>query len=189
MTSKIKIIAIAGSLRRASLNHAALRAAQALVPADAELTIHDIAALPFYNQDLEAAGPPAAVLELRQSIHAADALLIATPEYNYSIPGVLKNAIDWASRPLAASALNGKPAALLGASVGVYGTVRAQLHLRQILTATNTYVMLKPDLLIARAGEKFDSDGNLTDEPTREQLRALLAALVAWTRRLQPPHI
>jgi len=186
MESKIKLLGIAGSLRRTSFNHAALRAAQELVPADAELTIHDIAALPFYNQDLEAAGPPVAVLELRQSIHAADALLIATPEYNHSIPGVLKNAIDWASRPIAASALNGKPAALLGASVGIYGTVRAQLHLRQILTASNTYVMLKPELLITRASEKFDSDGQLTDETTREQLQTLLAALVAWTRRLQP---
>jgi chromate reductase len=186
MESKIKILGIAGSLRRASVNHAVLRAAQALLPADAELTIHDIAALPFYNQDLEAADPPAAVLELRQRIRAADALLIATPEYNHSVPGVLKNVIDWASRPIAASSLSGKPAALLGASFGGFGTVRAQLHLRQILTSTNTYVMLKPELLIARASEKFDGDGNLTDEVTRDQLQALLAALVAWTRRLQP---
>jgi chromate reductase len=124
------------------------------------------------------------VAALKAAIREADALLIATPEYNYGVPGVLKNAIDWASRPPGRSVLAGKPAAIMGATPGPTGTARAQLQLRQAFVFTETYVLLKPELLVARCQEKLDADGRLTDEPTRERVRQLLAALRAWTERL-----
>jgi chromate reductase, NAD(P)H dehydrogenase (quinone) len=185
MQTRLTILGIAGSLRRGSYNRAVLRAAQQLVPQGVELEIYDLDPLPFFSEDLEG-DPPAAVQDFRQRIAAAAALLVATPEYNYSIPGVLKNAIDWASRPIAGAALNGKPAAILGASVGPFGTVRAQLHLRQIFVYTNTLAIQRPLLHIGRAGEKFDAAGNLIDDETRNQLRELVGALVAWARRLNP---
>jgi chromate reductase len=172
----ISILGIVGSLRKASYNHAALVAAQKLVPAGVILTLTGIQDIPVYNQDGENT-LPASVLEFKQQIHAADAVLFATPEYNYSLPGGLKNAIDWASRPFGESAWAGKPAAILGASVGGFGTARAQYHLRQILVALDMPVVTQPEVMIGNASQKFDQNGVLTDEPTREFIRKLLVAL------------
>jgi chromate reductase, NAD(P)H dehydrogenase (quinone) len=178
----IRILTVPGSLRRHSYNRALLRAAAGLSPATFDL--YDPAPLPLYNEDLEAA-PPDAVRDLRTRIRGADALLFATPEYNFSISGVLKNVIDWGSQPLGANAWDGKPAAILGAAPSSIGTARAQLHLRQILAPLNVAVMPAPELLIGHAHEKFN-DGNLADEPTRAALRDFLAAFDTWTRRFLP---
>jgi chromate reductase len=172
----ISILGIVGSLRKASYNHAALVAAQELLPAGVTLTLTGIQDIPVYNQDGENT-LPASVREFKQQIHAADAVLFATPEYNYSLPGGLKNAIDWASRPFGESAWAGKPAAILGASVGGFGTARAQYHLRQILVALDMPVVTQPEVMIGNASQKFDQNGVLTDEPTREFIRKLLEAL------------
>ena len=187
LTNPIHVLGFAGSLRKDSYNAAALRAAAELLPAGMTLELFDLMPLPMYNEDLRAGGDPAPVQEFRARIAAADALLIATPEYNASIPAVLKNAIDWASRP-PAPPLTGKPVAILSASGGGFGGVRAQQHLRQIAVGTDLLVLNKPQVHIATAGEKFDATGRLTDEPTREQIRALLAALATWTRRLRGDH-
>jgi chromate reductase len=151
------------------------------------MVIHtfDLAPIPLYNADVEAEGDPAPVAEFKRAIREADALLIATPEYNYGVSGVLKNAIDWASRPPDDSPLAGKPAAILGASPGQTGTARSQLQLRQAFVFTGTHAVTKPEVLVARARDKFDADGNLTDEKTREFVVKLLEALVEWTRRLR----
>lgn len=181
----IHILGLAGSLRRASWNSGLLRAAAELLPAGLTLEQFDLTPLPFYNQDLETPETlPAAVRDLRTRVRDADALIFATPEYNHSVPAVLKNAIDWASRPVKDSALAGKPAAIMGAG-GVFGTVRAQQHLRQILTATNMLLLNRPDVLVQRSWEKFDAEGNLSDEGTRQQIADQLAALAAWARRLR----
>ncbi|MBI1764040.1 MAG: NAD(P)H-dependent oxidoreductase [Acidobacteria bacterium] len=182
MKQPIHILGIAGSLRRASYNRAALRAAAQLVPEGAVLEIFELDGIPLFNQD-EDQNPPAKVVELKRRIRAADAILFVTPEYNYSIPGVLKNAIDWASRPYGDSAWNGKPAALMGASVGTFGTVRAQYHLRQIMVFLNMFPINQPEVMIGSAHTRFDQEGNLTDEPTQEFIRQLLQNLVAWTQR------
>jgi len=184
MSDTIRILGIAGSLRRQSYNRAALRAAASLLPADATLETADIAGLPGFNQDDEQ-NPPAKVVELKQQIRAADAILFVTPEYNYSIPGVLKNAIDWASRPYGDSAWSGKPVAVMGASIGTMGTARAQYHLRQCFVFLNMYPLNQPEVMIANAAERFDADGNPTHEQTREIIRKLLQGLVDWTRRLR----
>jgi chromate reductase, NAD(P)H dehydrogenase (quinone) len=183
MTTPVHVLGISGSLRAASYNTGLLRAAAEVLPEGMSLEIFDLAPIPMYNQDLERDAPEA-VVQLRARIAGADALLIATPEYNYSIPGVLKNALDWASRPRQASALNGKPLAMMGAG-GRFGTVRAQLQLRQFLHELGVLPLGKPELMVPGAWEKFDGDGNLTHEPTREELRALLGALAHWTRRLR----
>jgi chromate reductase len=183
MPRPLHILGFAGSLRRSSYNAGALRAAAELLPDGVTLEIYDLAPLPFYNQDFEGERTPEPVRHFKARIAAADALLIATPEYNYSVPGVLKNAIDLASRPAADQPLNGKPTAIFGAG-GRVGTARAQYHLRQIAVFTNMLVLNKPELLIQNAWEKFDAEGNLTDETTRQQLADLLLALVNWTRRL-----
>ncbi|MDZ7292114.1 MAG: NAD(P)H-dependent oxidoreductase [candidate division KSB1 bacterium] len=185
MIIPIHVLGFAGSLRKASYNAALLRAASELLPEGMTLEIFDLAPIPLYNNDVEAAGAPEAVRNFKECIRTADALLIATPEYNYSIPGVLKNAIDWASRPPKDSPLSGKPLAIMGASTGQWGTVRAQLHLRQICFANNMFPLNKPEVLVTRAAEKFDAAGRLTDETTRKYVRALLEALHAWTLRLK----
>jgi chromate reductase len=187
MDKPIIILGIAGSLRRQSYNRSALRAAQALVPEGATLEIFELDGIPGFNQDDEQ-NPPPQVVELKKRVQDADALLFVTPEYNYSIPGVLKNAIDWASRPYGASAWNGKPAAIMGASVGNIGTARAQYHLRQIFVFLNIHPINQPECMIGNAADRFDADGNLTDEATKEHIRKLLQSLVAWTRRLQQPR-
>ncbi len=183
MRPPITVLSFSGSLRQGSFNTALLRAAAELLPEGMTLEIFDLTPIPFFNADLEAKGLPEAVKIFKNKIAAADALLIATPEYNYSIPGVLKNAIDWASRLPKDSPLNGKPVAMLGAG-GMLGTVRAQGHLRDILLHNNLLVLNKPEVYIARAAEKFDAAGQLIDEPTRQRLRELLTALRDWTLRL-----
>jgi chromate reductase len=185
MSGPIKILGIVGSLRRGSYNRMALRAAQQLVPKDAALETFDLDGIPGFNQD-EEQHPPVKVAELKAKVRAADAILIVTPEYNYSVPGVLKNAIDWASRPYGDSAWSDKPVALMGASVGAMGTARAQYHLRQSFVFLNMHPVNKPEVMIANAAEKFDANGNLIDDKAKELIRQLLQALVAWTRQLQP---
>jgi chromate reductase len=184
MDKKIKILGIAGSLREGSYNKGALWAAADLVPEGAEIEIFDIAGIPEFVQGQDE-NPPAKVADFKRKIREADAILFSSPEYNYSVPGVLKNAIDWASRPYGDSAWDGKPAAIMGASGGVLGTARMQYHLRQIMVFLNMFPINRPEVMIAKASEKFDADGNLTDEKTKEFIRQMLAELVAWTRKLQ----
>jgi chromate reductase, NAD(P)H dehydrogenase (quinone) len=183
-SSPIRVLGISGSLREGSYNTKLLLAACEMMPDDMQMDIFNLASLPVYNDDLRREGYPEPVKEFRQQIAAADALLIATPEYNHSIPGVLKNALDWASRP-PDPPLVGKPVAIMGVSTGNFGTVRAQLHLRQVLFALNSQPVNKPEMLVARAAEKFDSDGHLIDETTRTFLRDLLFALKDKTLRVQ----
>ena len=180
----IDVLAVAGSLRRASYNRAVLCAVAELAPPSLSINPFDLD-LPLYNGDLEPS-PPARIVELRARIRAAGAILFATPEYNYSISGVLKNAIDWGSQPFGANAWDGKPAAILGASISSIGTARAQLHLRQVLASLNVHVMTGPELLIGRAAEKFDRDGNLTDAAVRQKLESFLQAFASWIPRVHP---
>jgi chromate reductase, NAD(P)H dehydrogenase (quinone) len=184
MTTPLTILGIAGSLRKDSFNHAALRAAQKLAPADTRIDIFDLAGIPLFNQD-DDERPPERVTQLKQNVRAADAILIATPEYNYSIPGVLKNAIDWASRPYGDSAWEGKPVAIMGASPGNLGTARAQYHLRQVFVFLNMCPLNRPEVMIGQADKRFDAEGNLTDKSTADHIRKLLEALAQWTRRLK----
>ena len=183
MNNPVRILGIAGSLRSESYNRAALRAATELVPEGATLDVFELDGIPGFSQD-EEQNPPAKVVELKKRIREADAILIVTPEYNYSIPGVLKNAIDWASRPYGDSAWNGKPAAIMGASIGTIGTARAQYHLRQMMVFLNMFPINQPEVMIGNASERFDAAGKLTDAPTKEFIRQLLQNLVEWTRRI-----
>ena len=183
MSKPLRILGIAGSLRRQSYNRAALRAATQLAPEGATIEVFELDGLPGFSEDDEQ-NPPDKVVELKRRIREADAVLFVTPEYNYSIPGVLKNAIDWASRPYGDSAWNGKPAAIMGASVGAIGTARAQYHLRQVMVFLNMFPINQPEVMIGNASERFDAEGNLTDEETREYVGRLLQSLVDWTRRL-----
>jgi chromate reductase len=179
------VLGFAGSLRRASYNRALLRAAVELAPDGMAIETFDLAPIPLYNADLDDdASRPAVVEGFKRRIREADALLIATPEYNYLTSGVLKNAIDWASRPSRGSPLDGKPVALMGASGGDSGTARAQLALRQAFVFTNSHALNKPELLVRRAHTRFDADLRLTDESTRKFVRQLLEALVEWTGRI-----
>ncbi|HEY7713893.1 MAG TPA: NAD(P)H-dependent oxidoreductase [Candidatus Binatia bacterium] len=187
MSKPIRILGIAGSLRRESYNRAALRAAAQLVPRDASLDIVELDGIPGFNQDDEK-NPPAKILELKNRIRKADAILIVTPEYNYSVPGVLKDAIDWVSRPYGDNAWTGKPVAIMGASIGTIGTARAQYHLRQMFVFLNMFPINQPEVMIGNAAERFDGEGNLTDETTKDHIRRLLQSLVEWTRRLAPTH-
>jgi chromate reductase, NAD(P)H dehydrogenase (quinone) len=181
----VKILGFCGSLRVNSYNAAALRAAGELLPDGTTLETFDIAPIPLYNEDVRAKGLPPAVLAFRERIAAADALLIVTPEYNYSVPGVLKNAIDWASRP-PEQPFDGKPVAIMGASPGMLGTARAQYHLRQMFVFLNAHLLNKPEVMIAAAPTKFDDRGRLTDEKTREMIGRLLTSLRDWSVRLRP---
>jgi chromate reductase len=178
------ILGIAGSLRKQSFNRALLRAAQQLVPEGAELKIFDIGGIPLFNQDDER-NPPAIVTEFKAAIRAADAILMVTPEYNYSVPGVLKNAIDAASRPYGDSAWAGKPVALMGATVGQSGTARAQYHLRQSFVFLDMHPLNQPELMISNAQDKFDGQGNLIDDKAKELIKSLLVRLIAWGRQLE----
>ena len=182
----MKVIGLSGSLRRGSFNTAALRAAQELAPEGMTIETGEIGDLPLYNDDVRAAGYPPAVERLRRQLTEADAVLFVTPEYNYSVSGVLKNAIDWASRP-PNQPFDGMPIAIMGASGGILGTARAQYHLRQMMVFLNAYPLNKPEVMIGQAQTKFDEAGNLTDEGTKDFIRKLIDALVAWTERLRGP--
>jgi chromate reductase, NAD(P)H dehydrogenase (quinone) len=184
MSDEVRILGIAGSLRKNSFNRAALRAAIELVPKGASLEAFDLEGLPLFNQDLEGEPHPR-VQEFKSRIRAADAILIATPEYNYSIPGVLKNAIDCASRPYGDSAWADKPVAIMGASVGMAGTARAQYHLRQCFVFLNMYPINNPEVFIRECANKFDAQGNLTDDTAKKLIGTLLQNLVTHTRKLK----
>ena len=182
MNQKVHILGFAGSLRKESYNKAILAAALEAIPDDASLEVFDLEGIPPFNQDLELQ-PPDKVKEFKARIRAADAILIATPEYNYSIPGVLKNAIDWASRPYGDNAFDGKPVAVMGASIGTLGTARAQYDLRRSFVFLNMLPLNQPEVMIPFAQDKVDSKGRVTHENTRKKIKELLESLVAWTRR------
>ena len=173
----MRILGIAGSLRSASTNRGLLRAAQELAPPGVEIVIFDLRDIPLYDGDVEAQGDPDPVAAFKRAIRDADALLIATPEYNRGVPGVLKNALDWASRPALASPLAGKPVAVMGASTGQGGTANAQRHLIEALSFPHARVLEEPRVLVSSSYEKC-VDGNLVDEETRAKVRELVHALV-----------
>jgi len=180
----IRILAFAGSLRKDSYNKALVETAKELAPENVEIEVFDLAPIPLFNQDLEQEMPKA-VKEFKSKIKGADAILIATPEYNRSIPGVLKNAIDWASRPSADNSFNDKPVAVFGATGGgLIGTSAAQLHMRQIFSFLNMHPVEKPQVYITGASEKIEG-GRVVDEQTRELIKELVMALVQWTLRLR----
>jgi chromate reductase len=184
MNQPLHILGIAGSIRKGSLNAGLLAAAQEMLPAGMDMEIADISAIPLYNQDVAAGGTPEAVKNFKDQIRSADGLLIATPEYNYSVPGVLKNALDWASRPAQEQVFSGKPLAIMGAG-GRMGTSRAQYHLRQIAVYLNMYPLNRPEVMIQQAREKFDSEGCLVDEAARQEIKNLLVAFKDWIETLK----
>ncbi len=184
---EIRILGICGSLRKGSFNRRLLQVAREEAPEGARLELADIAGIPIYDGDVESAGLPVPVQTLKRQIRAADALLIATPEYNYSLPGALKNALDWCSRPAQDNPFRDKPLAIMGASQGLLGTARAQYHLRQIAVSLDLLALNRPEVMVGQVESKFDAEGRLTDTKTRELVHKLMVALVVWTRRLHIP--
>jgi chromate reductase len=184
MDKKVRILGFAGSLRKQSYNKSLLSTALEMVPEEATLEVFDLEGIPPFNQDLENQ-PSEKVREFKAKIRASDAILIATPEYNYSIPGVLKNAIDWASRPYGDNAFDGKPVAMMGASIGTLGTARAQYDLRRSFVFLNMLPLNQPEVMVPFVQDKVDSNGRVTDEKTRKKIRELLESLVAWTKRVK----
>jgi len=184
MSEPVRVLGISGSLRKGSFNTALLRAAIALAPANLQIEVASIGDIPHYNEDVRAQGYPEPAAKLREQIAAADALLIVTPEYNYSIPGVLKNAIDWASRP-PSPPLNGKALAIMGASGSLGGTMRAQYHLRQMAVFLDMHALNKPEIFVRNAASAFDAEGKLTDETTKKLIVQQLEALATWTLKLR----
>ncbi len=186
MDKKIKILGILGSLRKNSYNKSALEIAASVVPENAEIEIYDrIGEIPLFNQDLEKT-PPDVVKELKEKVRSADAILFATPEYNYSIPGGLKNAIDWVSRPYGDNAWEGKIVGIMSASISMLGGGRAQYHLRQTFVFLDMHPLNRPEVMIPSAAEKFDEQGNLTDTHTKEKIAELLQALV---KKVEPAYV
>ena len=183
MAATVRVIGIVGSLRAASYNGWLLHAAAELAPPGLTIVPFGIAEIPLYNQDVEAQGDPAPVAALRAAVRDADAVLIASPEFNHGLPGVLKNAIDWISRPPGRPPLQRKPVAIMGASQGGSGTMRMQPQLRMTLQALEAYAMPKPEVVVPFCKDKFDAEGRLTDEKTREHLKVFLVAFLDWTRR------
>ena len=179
----LRVVAVAGSLRRSSYNRSLLRAAQGLRPAQLLLEIHHLDGIPLFNEDVERDEIPPAVAHLRDAVAGADGFLVATPEYNRGVPGVMKNAFDWLSRPAGESVLEGKPAGIMGATPGSSGTAYAQSELRRLFAFTDTPVMMRPEVLVARAQKKFDAEGRLTDAPTRAVVTAFLEQFAAWIVR------
>ncbi len=179
---EIRIVGFAGSLREQSYNRALLRAAKELAPPEMAIEIFDLREVPLYNGDVEAAGDPPAVAALRTAIRAADGVLMVTPEYNHGVPAVMKNAVDWCSRPPQNAVLAKKPVGLIGASPGATGSARGQSQLRQAFEFTNSYCMPQPEYLLFRAHEKIDADGRLTDQPSRVFLQKYLVAFAEWIR-------
>jgi chromate reductase len=184
MSDTVRVLALIGSLRRGSLNRMTYEAVRGLLPEGMTIEEAQIRAIPLYDDDVRLEGYPEPARRLRGQIAAADAVLFISPEYNYSVPGVLKNAIDWASRP-PDQPFARKPVGIMGASAGVMGTARMQYHLRQILVSLDAYPINRPEVAIGRAQEKFDAAGKLVDEATSKQVRAHLDALAAWTRKLR----
>lgn len=178
----LEIIGIAGSLRVGSYNKLLLRAAREEAPEGMSIEPFDLADVPFYNRDVEDQGDPDPVAEMKAWIDDADGVLIATPEYQHGIPGVLKNALDWASRPPGESVLNGKPVAMMGASPGMAGTARAHLQLRQTLHYNRVRMVAGPEVLVAKASEKFDDEGRLVDDTARDLIGELLEGLAEAVR-------
>jgi len=182
-----KILAFCGSLRKGSYNRMTLNAAIALAPGGVEIETFDkLGEVPPYNEDVRARGFPPVIEALREKVRAADALLFVTPEYNYSVPGVLKNAIDWVSRP-PDQPFKGKPCAIMGASISMLGAARAQYHLRQTMVFLDVHPLNQPEVMIAAAQNKFDDRGNLNDDMAKKLIGQLLANLVAWTKLLSTP--
>ena len=179
----MNVLGISGSLRQGSYNTMALRAAKQLAPPGMNITIADIRPIPMYDEDVRTAGLPAPVHALKEQVRAADAILLVTPEYNFSIPGVLKNAIDWLSRP-PEQPFDGKPLAIMGASTGPVGTARVQYHLRQVMSALNTFNVNKPEVFIGNCASKFNEQGELTDETTAKFIGELLVSLQKLKTRL-----
>ena len=180
----MRLLAIIGSLRRASYNRMVFRAVLELLPEGASISEAPIRDVPLYDDDLRLEqGYPEPVRRLRELVAAADAVLFITPEYNFSVPGVLKNAIDWASRP-PDQPFKDKPVAIMGASTGMIGTARMQYHLRQSMVFVEALPLARPEVMIPFAADKFDEEGHLTDGRTREAIRTQLEALVSWTRRV-----
>ena len=177
MADQVRILGIAGSLRKASYNRSALRAAQQLCPEGAKLEVFELDGIPPFNQD-EERNAPQKVVELKQRIRAADAILLVTPEYNYGMPGVLKNAIDWASRPHGDNAWNGNPLAIMSAAMSMGGGVRAQYQLRQCFVFLNMDAVVQPEVAINNVDERFDEQANLKDETSKKLIRQLLENLV-----------
>ena len=180
----LRVLAFAGSLRRESYNRALLRAARELAPDGMAVEVFDLRGVPLYDADLEAEGDPERVAALKDAVRAADAVLIATPEYNHGVPAVTKNAVDWLSRPPRAAPLGGKPVGVVGASPGMTGSARGQSQLRQAFEFTDSLCMPQPEVLVARAHEKFDDAGRLADEPTRAFLARYLVAFAAFVSRV-----
>ena len=178
------ILGFVGSLRKGSFNKALMRTAVELTPENLEIEVFDLEGIPVFNQDLENQ-PPQIVKDFKAKIKAADALLIATPEYNYSISSVLKNAVDWASRPYADKVFNGKPVALMSASIGRLGGARAQYHLRQTFVFLNMHPLNSPEIMLPFAKENIDENGNLTNRDTRAQIKQMLDELAKWTMQLK----
>ena len=177
----VALLGICGSMRKASMNRRLLHAVGEQLPAGTTFATYDeLDRFPIFNSDLV---DPPEVTALKQAIAAADGVIFAVPEYNYSIPGGLKNALDWVSRPPATSAMRGKPVALCGAATGMSGTIRAQTHMRQMMVYSDSPCMNQPEVLIARAHERFDASGTLTDEPTRQLLHRFATATVAWVHK------
>ncbi|MBM7457286.1 chromate reductase [Oceanisphaera litoralis] len=181
----MKLLAISGSLRKNSYNTLLLKAAAEHVNQDASVELFDLADIPFYNGDVDGDTKPVAVQALLDAIRHADGLLIATPEYNYSIPGVLKNALDWASRPAFNSVLRGKPTGIMSASMSTLGGARAQIHLRDVLAATLTPFYLAPDFALATSHQAFDDKGRLVDQGTRDFLQNYMAGFTQWVASQQ----
>ena len=177
---RLQLIGICGSLRRGSYNRMLLRTVIGMLPDEVTVETAEIGDIPLYNADLDTAEPPDSVRRFRERIAAADGLLIASPEYNYSVPGGLKNAIDWASRPANNSVLNRKPISIMGTAGGRFGSVRAQLNWRQVFLFTESYVMLKPELIVPNAAQVFDANGTLQDESLREFIQTYVDAVVDW---------
>jgi chromate reductase len=184
MSKPLSIVGISGSLRKESYNTGLLKAAQEFAPKDVTIEILEIGNLPLFNQELEK-NLPAEVQALKAKVEAADAVLFAVPEYNYSMTGVLKNAIDWLSRPYGKNSLDGKPAAIMSASVGNGAGAKAQYHLRQSFVFLNVHAVNRPEVMVPIAQDKFDAEGKIKDDHTREKVKELLAALIAWTQQLQ----
>ena len=178
---RIEVAAVVGSLRRHSFNRSLLQSAMLVQPEQMHIYEVPIDDLPFFNEDLERQGDPPPVRKLKEQFGRADAILVITPEYSYSIPGVLKNALDWASRPANRSVLRGKPAAIMGASAGRSGTMRAQLHLRQIFVQIGAVPMPGPELYVTFAQDKFNALGELSDQTSLDLMKQLLTGLVDWT--------